>query len=103
MIVGVPKEIKRDEYRVGLLPVGVEEMTRAGHQVLVETGAGLGSGTDRPGLRPPRRRDGRRAAGDLRPGRHGRQGQGAAAGRMATVAAGPDRLHLFPFRRRPAT
>jgi alanine dehydrogenase len=44
MIVGVPKEIKRDEYRVGLLPVGVEELTRAGHQVLVETGAGLGSG-----------------------------------------------------------
>jgi len=44
MIVGVPKEIKRDEYRVGLLPVGVEELTRAGHTVLVEKGAGLGSG-----------------------------------------------------------
>jgi alanine dehydrogenase len=44
MIVGVPKETKRDEYRVGLLPVGVEELTRAGHQVLVEAGAGLGSG-----------------------------------------------------------
>ena len=44
MIVGVPKEIKRDEYRVALLPVGVEELTRAGHQVLVEPGAGIGSG-----------------------------------------------------------
>jgi alanine dehydrogenase len=44
MIVGVPKEIKRDEYRVSLLPVGVEELTRAGHHVLVEAGAGLGSG-----------------------------------------------------------
>ncbi|MEX2558829.1 MAG: alanine dehydrogenase [Pirellulales bacterium] len=44
MIVGVPKEIKRDEYRVAMLPVGVEELTRAGHQVLVEAGAGLGSG-----------------------------------------------------------
>ena len=44
MIVGVPKETKRDEYRVGLLPVGVEELTRAGHHVLVEAGAGLGSG-----------------------------------------------------------
>jgi alanine dehydrogenase len=44
MIVGVPKEIKRDEYRVALLPVGVEELVRAGHQVLVEIGAGLGSG-----------------------------------------------------------
>jgi alanine dehydrogenase len=44
MIVGVPREIKRDEYRVGLLPVGVEELARAGHQVLVEAGAGVGSG-----------------------------------------------------------
>ena len=44
MIIGVPKEIKRDEYRVGLLPVGVEEFVRAGHKVLVEAGAGLGSG-----------------------------------------------------------
>ncbi len=44
MIVGVPKEIKRDEYRVAMLPVGVEEMTRAGHSVLVEVGAGMGSG-----------------------------------------------------------
>jgi alanine dehydrogenase len=44
MIVGVPKEIKQDEYRVALLPVGAEELTRAGHTVLVERGAGLGSG-----------------------------------------------------------
>ncbi len=44
MIVGVPKEIKRDEYRVALLPVGAEELVRAGHRVLVEQGAGLGSG-----------------------------------------------------------
>ncbi len=44
MIIGVPKEIKRDEYRVAMLPVGVEELTRAGHRVLFESGAGLGSG-----------------------------------------------------------
>jgi alanine dehydrogenase len=44
MIVGVPKEIKHDEYRVGLLPVGAEELTRAGHRVLIESGAGIGSG-----------------------------------------------------------
>ena len=44
MIIGVPKEIKRDEYRVGMLPVGVEEFVRSGHTVLVEAGAGLGSG-----------------------------------------------------------
>ena len=40
MIVGVPKEIKQDEYRVAMLPVGVEELTRRGHKVLVEAGAG---------------------------------------------------------------
>jgi alanine dehydrogenase len=44
MIVGVPREVKTDEYRVGLLPVGVEELTRRGHRVLVETAAGSGSG-----------------------------------------------------------
>ncbi len=44
MIVGVPREVKQDEYRVAMLPVGVEELTRRGHRVLVESGAGLGSG-----------------------------------------------------------
>ncbi len=44
MIVGVPKEIKQDEYRVAMIPVGFEELTRAGHQVLIEAGAGQGSG-----------------------------------------------------------
>jgi alanine dehydrogenase len=44
MIIGVPKEIKRDEYRVAMLPVGAEELVRAGHSVIVEAGAGLGSG-----------------------------------------------------------
>ena len=44
MIVGVPKEVKQDEYRVAMTPSGVEELTRAGHRVLVEAGAGAGSG-----------------------------------------------------------
>jgi alanine dehydrogenase len=44
MIVGVPREIKQDEYRVAMLPVGAEELTKAGHRLLVERGAGLGSG-----------------------------------------------------------
>lgn len=44
MIIGVPREIKQDEYRVALIPVGAEELTAAGHTVLVEQGAGLGSG-----------------------------------------------------------
>ncbi len=44
MIVGIPKEIKEDEYRVAMLPVGVEELVQRGHQVLIQAGAGLGSG-----------------------------------------------------------
>ena len=44
MIVGIPKEIKEHEYRAGILPVGVEELSRADHRVLVQKGAGLGSG-----------------------------------------------------------
>jgi len=44
MIVGVPRETKRDEYRVALLPVAAEELVRAGHVVLIERGAGAGSG-----------------------------------------------------------
>ncbi len=44
MIIGVPREIKKDEYRVALLPVGAEELARHGHRVLIEAGAGLGSG-----------------------------------------------------------
>src|SRR5205809_5065946 len=44
MIVGVPKEVKSDEYRVAMTAVGVEELTRAGHKVLIQAGAGQGSG-----------------------------------------------------------
>src|SRR4029453_14473791 len=39
---GVPKEIKVHEYRVGLTPASVAELTAAGHEVVVETGAGTG-------------------------------------------------------------
>ncbi len=49
MIVGVPKEIKTDEARVALTPAGVATLKAAGHTVLVETGAGVGSGFDDTG------------------------------------------------------
>lgn len=42
MRVGVPKEIKNHEYRVGLTPASVAELVRAGHSVIVQTGAGMG-------------------------------------------------------------
>ncbi|MEM6471300.1 MAG: alanine dehydrogenase [Planctomycetota bacterium] len=44
MIIGVPREVKSDEYRVSMLPVGVQELTARGHSVLVEADAGIGSG-----------------------------------------------------------
>ena len=43
MIVGVPKEIKNNEYRVAMTPAGVQQLIEQGHQVLVETNAGDGS------------------------------------------------------------
>jgi alanine dehydrogenase len=46
MRVGVPKEIKVHEYRVGLVPAGVRELVAAGHQVLVQSTAGAGIGVD---------------------------------------------------------
>lgn len=46
MLLGVPKEIKTHEYRVGLTPGSVREYVARGHRVLVETGAGLGIGAD---------------------------------------------------------
>ncbi|MFL6928329.1 MAG: alanine dehydrogenase [Xanthobacteraceae bacterium] len=44
MLIGVPKETKDNEYRVGLVPSAVHELTASGHAVVVETGAGLGAG-----------------------------------------------------------
>src|SRR5688572_17563040 len=44
MLLGVPKEIKDDEYRVGVTPDGTRTLREGGHEILVETSAGLGSG-----------------------------------------------------------
>ena len=44
MIIGVPKEIKQEEYRVGLLPSTAKKLVEKGYKVLVEKNAGLGSG-----------------------------------------------------------
>jgi len=46
MLIGVPREIKTHEYRVGLVPASVHELIHHGHKVLVESGAGLGIGFD---------------------------------------------------------
>lgn len=44
MIIGAPKEIKKEEYRVAITPFGVEELKKDGHTILVETNAGEGNG-----------------------------------------------------------
>lgn len=44
MLVGVPREIKESEFRVGLIPETIAELTRRKHRVMVETGAGIGAG-----------------------------------------------------------
>ncbi len=44
MIIGVPTEVKTREYRVGMIPAGVRTLVAHGHQVLVQAGAGTGSG-----------------------------------------------------------
>lgn len=44
MIVGVPKEVKNHEYRVAMVPAGVRSLVRSGHTVLIQAGAGIGSG-----------------------------------------------------------
>ncbi|MBI5789596.1 MAG: alanine dehydrogenase [Candidatus Schekmanbacteria bacterium] len=44
MIIGIPKEIKDNEYRVAIVPAGVKELTACGHKVLIEKNAGTGSG-----------------------------------------------------------
>jgi alanine dehydrogenase len=69
MRIGVPKEIKVHEYRVGLVPAGVRELVAAGHEVIVETNAGAGIG-----------------ASDL----HYRAAGASIAGTAAAVFAGAD-------------
>ena len=56
MNVGVPTEIKTDEYRVALTPSGVRELVEHGHEVLVQSGAGDGSAIADARLRRPRAR-----------------------------------------------
>jgi alanine dehydrogenase len=67
--VGVPTEIKTDEYRVALTPAGVRELVEHGHEVVVQAGAGEGSAISDEDYRSQGARVG-----------HGRQGQGAPAG-----------------------
>lgn len=44
MLIGVPKEIKSQEFRIGITPAGVQELVQNGHQIMVEKNGGLGIG-----------------------------------------------------------
>ena len=96
---GVPREVKNREYRVALTPAGVTELVRAGHEVLVERGAGEGSSipdadfvaAGRPDRRRRRRRVGRRGPAA--------QGQGADRRGVPPAAGRPDAVHLPAPRR----
>ena len=96
MIIGIPKEVKDDEYRVAITPAGVRELTSAGHTVYVEAGAGVGSSMpdgefERTGASIVPEADDIWADGGP-----GVQGQGAGGfGVQATRrTSGPDALHL---------
>ena len=102
MLIGVPKEIKDNEFRVGLTPSSVAELVHHGHQVW--------SRRRRPRLRALR--CGLRGAGativadradDFRRRRHDREGQGAARRRAQDAAPRPDPVHLSASRARPAS
>ena len=86
MIIGVPKEIKDHEYRVALLPSAAYQLTKRGHTVVVERGAGVGAGY--PDLEYERA--GREAGGlarrRVRAGRPDREGQRAVARRISTCS-----------------
>ena len=99
MLIGVPKEIKVHEYRVGLVPAGVRELVHHGHEVLVETGAGVGIGFGDAVYEAAGAAIAKKAAEVFAQGRDDREGEGAAAGRVRMLRKGQmlfTYLHLAP-------
>ena len=94
MIVGTVTEIKNHEYRVGLVPAGVRALASAGHEVLVQQGAGLGSGIEDAEYAEAGRDPGAGHRTNLCPRRDGGQGQGAPGARVRAHPRGPDRVYL---------
>ncbi len=94
MRIGVPTEIKSDEYRIAITPAGVRELTARGHDVLVQAGAGTGSAMSDEQFRAQGARMVSGAPGAVRRGRAGAQGQGATGIGGRDAARGPDPLHL---------
>ena len=76
MIIGVPKEIKNNENRVGMTPAGVAELVKRGHTVYVQASAGANSGFSDDDC----------------------QGKGAHRTGVQTDKKGTSGIHLFPLR-----
>ena len=85
--IGVPTEIKTDEYRVALTPSGVRELTDRGHDVLVQAGAGVGSAIADDAYAAQGARIVPDAAAVFARRRADREGEGAAAERGRAAAA----------------
>ena len=94
MLIGVPKEIKNHEYRVGLVPSSVRELIHHGHKVLVETKAGGGIGFDDAAYKAAGATIAAERGGGLRQGRDDREGEGAAAEGVQDAAPRPAAVHL---------
>ena len=94
MLIGVPKEIKTDEYRVGLTPATVKELTARGHGVEVETMAGEGAGIADDEYAAAGAEIVASADPDISARRIDREGEGAACVRTQAIAPRPDHLHL---------
>ena len=94
MRVGIPTEIKNNEYRVAITPAGVAELTRRGHEVLVQAGAGDGSAIADSDFKAAGAQSDRHRRRGVGRSRSAAQGQGADRGRVRPDARGPDALHL---------
>ena len=87
MIIGIPKEIKNNEFRVAITPAGVHEFVTRGHLVVVERGAGLGSGIPDEDYVAAGAEIVADADDVWAARRHGAEGQGTGRGRVPPAAA----------------
>ena len=88
MRVGIPTEIKNNEYRVAITPAGVAELVRRGHEVLIQAGAGDGSAISDDDFKRRRRADHRHRRRGVGRGRPAAQGQGTDRGRVRRMRKG---------------
>ena len=87
MRVGIPTEIKNNEFRVAITPAGVAELVHRGHEVLIQAGAGDGSAISDADFKARRRSDDQRRRRGVGRGRSAAEGQGADRARVRAACA----------------